>query len=160
MKPWYACEDVHSFTLLSSCPSPQCCNCSGSTARCWCVDCNEALCDDCVLAHRRVTLTRSHRLLNQPQEGPITGHWLFYLWCTSGEHVASLPWMDFNFFPPPPGHSLIFPTKFCRLHPAEALRLFCFTCNQLTCRDCQLVAHKNHRYVRLTFRSKILYSSP
>lgn len=38
------------------------------------------------------------------------------------------------------------PIKFCRLHPSEPLKLFCFTCNQFTCRDCQLTAHKNHRY--------------
>ncbi|XP_072249482.1 uncharacterized protein trim33l [Leuresthes tenuis] len=88
-----------------------CSNCDGLAATCWCLDCNEALCDECVSAHRRVTLTRSHRLLNQlPEE-----------------------------------HSLISPTKFCRLHPFEPLKLFCFTCRQLTCRDCQLVAHMNHR---------------
>lgn len=37
------------------------------------------------------------------------------------------------------------PTKFCRLHPSEPLKIFCFTCNQLTCRDCQLMSHMNHR---------------
>ncbi|KAM4579686.1 uncharacterized protein trim33l isoform 2-T2 [Odontesthes bonariensis] len=93
-------------------PNQQCSNCDGLSARCWCLDCNEALCDECVSAHRRVTLTRSHRLLNQlPEE-----------------------------------HSWISPTKFCRLHPFEPLQLFCFTCRQLTCRDCQLVAHMNHRF--------------
>lgn len=37
------------------------------------------------------------------------------------------------------------PTKFCRVHPSEALKLFCFTCSQFTCRDCQLMDHKSHR---------------
>ncbi|XP_028437464.1 uncharacterized protein LOC114557932 isoform X3 [Perca flavescens] len=87
-------------------------SCDAPAARCWCVDCNEALCDVCVSAHRRVTVTRSHRILNQPQEGGVST-------C---------------------------PTKFCRLHPSEPLKLFCFTCNMLTCRDCQLTAHMNHRY--------------
>uniref|UniRef100_A0A8C6LPJ6 Flocculation protein FLO11-like n=1 Tax=Nothobranchius furzeri TaxID=105023 RepID=A0A8C6LPJ6_NOTFU len=90
----------------------QCSNCDGNLARHWCLDCYEALCGDCVTAHRRVTLTRSHRLLNQP--------------CN-----------DDRFRPP---------IKFCKLHPPEPLRLFCFTCNHLTCRDCQLLAHKNHRF--------------
>ncbi|KAK5605501.1 hypothetical protein CRENBAI_011292 [Crenichthys baileyi] len=90
----------------------QCSTCDGSSASCWCVDCGEALCDDCLAAHRRVTLTRSHRVLNQQPEGP----------------------------------SLAFPTKFCRSHPSEELKLFCFTCCQLTCRDCQLADHKNHRF--------------
>ncbi|XP_044062713.1 mucin-5AC isoform X2 [Siniperca chuatsi] len=92
--------------------SQQCSSCDGSSARCWCLDCNEALCNVCVSAHRRVTLTRSHRILNQPPAGAV-----------------STP-----------------PTKFCRLHPSETLKLFCFTCNQLTCRDCQLMTHMNHRY--------------
>ncbi|TDH11195.1 hypothetical protein EPR50_G00058270 [Perca flavescens] len=92
--------------------SQQCSSCDAPAARCWCVDCNEALCDVCVSAHRRVTVTRSHRILNQPQEGGVST-------C---------------------------PTKFCRLHPSEPLKLFCFTCNMLTCRDCQLTAHMNHRY--------------
>uniref|UniRef100_A0A1A7XJZ8 Tripartite motif-containing 33-like n=1 Tax=Iconisemion striatum TaxID=60296 RepID=A0A1A7XJZ8_9TELE len=90
----------------------QCSNCDGSLARHWCLDCYEALCGDCVTAHRRVTLTRSHRILNQPHNDD----------------------------------DLISPIKFCTLHPLEPLRLFCFTCNHLTCRDCQLLAHKNHRF--------------
>ncbi|XP_060937479.1 transcription intermediary factor 1-alpha [Limanda limanda] len=90
----------------------QCCSCDTSSSRCWCVDCGEALCDDCVSAHRRVTLTRSHRILNQP-----------------------------------PGNVSTPPTKFCRLHPSEPLKLFCRTCFQYTCRDCQLIGHMNHRYL-------------
>ncbi|XP_038568332.1 transcription intermediary factor 1-beta [Micropterus salmoides] len=90
----------------------QCSSCDNSSARCWCLDCNEALCDVCVSAHRRVTLTRSHRILNQPAAGCV-----------------STP-----------------PTKFCRIHPSEPLKLFCFTCKQVTCRDCQLMTHMNHSY--------------
>ncbi|CAI5661597.1 unnamed protein product [Oreochromis niloticus] len=92
--------------------SQQCSNCDATSAACWCLDCNEALCGVCVSAHRRVTVTRSHRLLHHPPEGNI----------------------------------LSSPTKFCRLHPSEPLKLICFTCKQLTCRDCQLTTHMNHRY--------------
>ncbi|XP_068586095.1 E3 ubiquitin-protein ligase TRIM33 isoform X2 [Cebidichthys violaceus] len=88
------------------------CSCGSASFRCWCLDCNEALCYDCLSAHRRVTLTRSHRILNQPPAGDV-----------------STP-----------------PIKFCRLHPSEPLKLFCFTCNQFTCRDCQLASHMNHSY--------------
>ncbi|KAM4735517.1 uncharacterized protein trim33l isoform 2-T2 [Anableps anableps] len=90
----------------------QCGSCEGCSASCWCLDCSEALCDACLAAHRRVTLTRSHRVLNHQPEGT----------------------------------SLISPIKFCRRHPSEELKLFCFTCSQLTCRDCQLADHKNHRF--------------
>ncbi|XP_054916969.1 LOW QUALITY PROTEIN: mucin-5AC-like [Poeciliopsis prolifica] len=90
----------------------QCGTCDGASASCWCVNCNEALCDACLAAHRRVTLTRSHRVLNRQPEGP----------------------------------SLVFPIKFCRIHPSEELKLFCFSCCQLTCRDCQLADHQSHRF--------------
>ncbi|XP_029440466.1 transcription intermediary factor 1-beta [Rhinatrema bivittatum] len=35
---------------------------------------------------------------------------------------------------------------FCPLHKHEPLLLFCDTCDTLTCRDCQLQAHKDHQY--------------
>lgn len=34
---------------------------------------------------------------------------------------------------------------FCSIHKQELLRLFCETCDLLTCRDCQLAKHKDHR---------------
>ncbi|XP_010220525.1 PREDICTED: transcription intermediary factor 1-beta [Tinamus guttatus] len=34
----------------------------------------------------------------------------------------------------------------CALHKQEPLVLFCDTCDTLTCRDCQLSAHKDHQY--------------
>lgn len=30
--------------------------------------------------------------------------------------------------------------------PQEKLALFCETCDKLTCRDCQLVDHRDHKY--------------
>uniref|UniRef100_A0A4W3HSE3 RING-type E3 ubiquitin transferase n=1 Tax=Callorhinchus milii TaxID=7868 RepID=A0A4W3HSE3_CALMI len=35
---------------------------------------------------------------------------------------------------------------FCPVHRQEQLKLFCETCDRLTCRDCQLLEHKEHRY--------------
>uniref|UniRef100_A0A672HTZ3 RING-type E3 ubiquitin transferase n=1 Tax=Salarias fasciatus TaxID=181472 RepID=A0A672HTZ3_SALFA len=35
---------------------------------------------------------------------------------------------------------------FCDVHKQEPLKLFCETCDLLTCRDCQLVKHKDHNY--------------
>uniref|UniRef100_A0A672JFP7 RING-type E3 ubiquitin transferase n=1 Tax=Salarias fasciatus TaxID=181472 RepID=A0A672JFP7_SALFA len=35
---------------------------------------------------------------------------------------------------------------FCPVHKKEPLKLFCETCDTLTCRDCQLLEHKEHRY--------------
>ncbi|XP_035745764.1 transcription intermediary factor 1-beta, partial [Egretta garzetta] len=35
---------------------------------------------------------------------------------------------------------------YCSVHKHEPLVLFCNTCDTLTCRDCQLNAHKDHQY--------------
>lgn len=35
---------------------------------------------------------------------------------------------------------------FCPYHKKEQLKLYCETCDKLTCRDCQLLEHKEHRY--------------
>lgn len=35
---------------------------------------------------------------------------------------------------------------FCTIHPHEQLSLFCQTCDRLTCRDCQLSEHRDHKY--------------
>ncbi|GFY65681.1 transcription intermediary factor 1-alpha [Trichonephila inaurata madagascariensis] len=34
----------------------------------------------------------------------------------------------------------------CTKHPSEQLRLYCESCDKLTCRDCQLDQHKAHKY--------------
>ncbi|XP_055750208.1 uncharacterized protein LOC129831153 isoform X2 [Salvelinus fontinalis] len=43
----------------------------------------------------------------------------------------------------PPGFSR---TALCPIHKREQMKLFCVTCDQLTCRDCQLTFHKEHKY--------------
>lgn len=35
---------------------------------------------------------------------------------------------------------------FCTVHTKEQLSLFCQTCDRLTCRDCQLSEHREHKY--------------
>jgi len=34
----------------------------------------------------------------------------------------------------------------CPSHTQESLRFFCLVCEELTCKDCQLITHKGHRY--------------
>lgn len=37
---------------------------------------------------------------------------------------------------------------FCDIHKQEPLKLFCETCDRLTCRDCQLLKHKDHKWAQ------------
>uniref|UniRef100_A0A4W5QND8 B box-type domain-containing protein n=1 Tax=Hucho hucho TaxID=62062 RepID=A0A4W5QND8_9TELE len=44
----------------------------------------------------------------------------------------------------PPGFSR---KALCSIHKREQMKIFCVTCDQLTCRDCQLTFHKEHNFI-------------
>ena len=55
------------------------------------------------------------------------------------------------------------PTSTCQEHEGELLKLYCFECEQLICRDCTLVDHVGHKYkfvksVADAFREEVLSS--
>ena len=55
------------------------------------------------------------------------------------------------------------PTSACQEHEGELLKLYCFECEQLICRDCTLVDHAGHKYkfvksVADAFREEVLSS--
>nr|XP_040019510.1 transcription intermediary factor 1-alpha-like isoform X2 [Gasterosteus aculeatus aculeatus] len=82
----------------------------------FCVDCVEYLCSTCVEAHHRVKFTKDHTIRQKAE-------------IMHEVHGAS------------PQRQM-----FCNIHKQEPLKLFCETCDLLTCRDCQLVKHKDHNY--------------
>ncbi|XP_041650486.1 transcription intermediary factor 1-alpha-like [Cheilinus undulatus] len=94
-----------------------CMTCDDNTeAAGFCVNCVEYLCTTCVEAHQRVKFTKDHTI-RQKAEAP----------------------QEVN------GASTLRPV-FCDIHKQEPLKLFCETCDLLTCRDCQLAKHKDHNY--------------
>ncbi|XP_056129020.1 E3 ubiquitin-protein ligase TRIM33 isoform X2 [Lampris incognitus] len=84
----------------------------------FCVECGEWLCKTCVEAHQRVKITKDHKIRTKEDAGAVS------------ESVGSS------------GQRPVF----CPVHKQEPLKLFCETCDTLTCRDCQLLEHKEHRY--------------
>uniref|UniRef100_A0A4W5MV00 RING-type E3 ubiquitin transferase n=1 Tax=Hucho hucho TaxID=62062 RepID=A0A4W5MV00_9TELE len=82
----------------------------------FCAECGEWLCKTCIEAHQRVKITKDHKIRKKED--------------VSEESV---------------GVSEQRPV-FCPIHKQEPLKLFCETCDTLTCRDCQLLEHKEHRY--------------
>ncbi|KAK6470389.1 E3 ubiquitin-protein ligase TRIM33 [Huso huso] len=82
----------------------------------FCVECGEWLCKTCIEAHQRVKFTKDHVIRRKDD--------------VSAEPVGTS------------GQRAVF----CPIHKQEALKLFCETCDRLTCRDCQLQEHKEHRY--------------
>ncbi|XP_023687160.1 E3 ubiquitin-protein ligase TRIM33 isoform X2 [Paramormyrops kingsleyae] len=82
----------------------------------FCVECGEWLCKTCIEAHQRVKFTKDHKIRKKEEVSSESVE-------TSGQRPV-----------------------FCPIHKQEALKLFCETCDTLTCRDCQLLEHKEHRY--------------
>ncbi|XP_064603397.1 E3 ubiquitin-protein ligase TRIM33-like isoform X2 [Liolophura sinensis] len=86
----------------------------------FCTECMEWLCEQCVQAHRRVRVTKDHLIqAKEKVQAQGNGH-------------SSLQGKD-RFMA-------------CKLHQHEPLKLYCETCDTLTCRDCQLLEHKEHKY--------------
>ncbi|KAK5894255.1 hypothetical protein CesoFtcFv8_010967 [Champsocephalus esox] len=83
----------------------------------FCVECGEWLCKTCVEAHQRVKITKDHKIHTKEDAD------------AASESVGA-------------GQRPVF----CPIHKQEPLKLFCETCDTLTCRDCQLLEHKEHRY--------------
>ncbi|NXL46195.1 TRI66 protein, partial [Podilymbus podiceps] len=81
-----------------------------------CTSCNKWLCSSCTEEHRHGKET-GDRLLPVSLKG-----------CTGTEDEAS----EFSLF--------------CPVHAQEPLKLFCETCDTLTCRSCLLTEHKEHRF--------------
>ncbi|XP_056455086.1 transcription intermediary factor 1-alpha-like [Gadus chalcogrammus] len=95
-----------------------CMTCEDNTeAAGFCVDCVEYLCATCVEAHQRVKFTKDHAIRHK---------------------VDGTREVDGLSAPQRP--------VFCDVHKKEPLKLFCETCDLLTCRDCQLLKHKDHSY--------------
>ncbi|XP_001605295.1 E3 ubiquitin-protein ligase TRIM33 [Nasonia vitripennis] len=100
----------------------KCTNCSeNAIATSWCVECEELICQNCVMAHQRLKITKDHTI--KPKEEIAN----------DGESGKK-------------GEKKLPVYLFCTLHPHEQLSLFCQTCDRLTCRDCQLTEHRDHKY--------------
>ncbi|XP_072233306.1 transcription intermediary factor 1-alpha isoform X2 [Leuresthes tenuis] len=97
--------------------SQVCMSCDDNTeATGYCVECVEFLCVTCIEAHQRVKFTRDHTIRQKEEVSPEA------LGLSTQKPV------------------------FCDIHKQEPLKLFCETCDRLTCRDCQLLKHKDHNY--------------
>ncbi|XP_071415021.1 tripartite motif-containing protein 66 isoform X2 [Pithys albifrons albifrons] len=84
-----------------------------------CTRCNKWLCSSCTEEHRHGKET-GDRFLSVSLKG-----------CTATEDEAT----EFSLF--------------CPVHTHDPLKLFCETCDTLTCRSCLLAEHKEHRFRHL-----------
>ncbi|XP_031408556.1 transcription intermediary factor 1-alpha [Meleagris gallopavo] len=106
----------HSYHFFF-CSCQVCTSCEDNAeAHGFCVECVEWLCKTCIRAHQRVKFTKDHTVRQKEEVSPEA------VGVTSQRPV------------------------FCPFHKKEQLKLYCETCDKLTCRDCQLLEHKEHRY--------------
>lgn len=97
----------------------KCGNCEdNSEATGQCNECKEFLCDKCTAAHRRVRVTREHRIISLTE-------------LTTEEK----------------GNNNLCNPDSCPEHNREELTYFCQTCDKLICRECTVVNHPKTTHV-------------
>jgi hypothetical protein len=81
----------------------------------YCIECQQKFCEACISAHRGIRLTRGHTLLDIGDDGKV---------------------------PETVGKML---TLHCDKHLNEALKLYCFECNEVICFMCFATSHPSHK---------------
>ena len=95
----------------------QCESCSGGKAEAFCRHCMEFICSECVKSHGRLKVFKSHKITSMEQFCMLVG----------GSRKIPVPEAPLQ----------------CKVHD-EVVKLYCYTCNQLICRDCVIDDHADH----------------
>ena len=100
------------------------CDESSDTAVVYCTECREFLCTLCSESHKRIRRTSNHDMV-----------------CFRDKNAAKrMKPQDFHCAEPK--------------HEEEILKFYCKTCQQLICRDCLLIKHKDHEHADLAAVAK------
>ena len=118
-------KDIHSLMKKASHPQQVTCDkCTTANATGYCKDCSKFLCTECDGVHKNW--------------GPTSNHHLTSL----DEVTASTSQLD-----PAKQNDQFKPTLTCSVPSHdEPLKYFCDTCDESICRDCAILAHKDHKY--------------
>ncbi|XP_078599312.1 tripartite motif-containing protein 2-like [Branchiostoma floridae x Branchiostoma japonicum] len=92
----------------------------GNAAEFYCVECTDHMCQTCNGVHRRLKITRSHKVVTIQE-------------LQSGQASTELPASE---------------TFRCEDHN-ELNKFYCDTCHRVICLHCVVTAHKDHQYVEL-----------
>ena len=88
----------------------------------FCHDCSKYICTDCAKAHKQ-------------------------MWLLSSHHVVSIDSLRSTIIENPPEKlQVVYGEVKCSKHQDEPLKLYCYSCNKLVCRDCIVIDHKDHNY--------------
>ena len=95
-----------------------CEQCAGEKSVAFCRQCAEFICSDCVAIHKKIRV--------------FAGHVVASLEDLKKGGVKNIPLKEA-------------PARKCVEHD-KTLKLFCFDCERLTCRDCIVIEHKEHKF--------------
>ena len=95
-----------------------CEQCAGEKSVAFCRQCAEFICGDCVAIHKRIRV--------------LAGHVVASLEDLKKGGVKNIPLKAA-------------PARKCAEHD-KTLKLFCFDCERLICRDCTIIEHKEHKF--------------
>ena len=92
--------------------------CSGAKAEAFCRQCTDFICNDCAKLHKKLKVFAGHRVvtLQELKEGG----------------AKAIPLKEA-------------PPSMCKDHN-EQLKIYCFDCNHLICRDCVISDHAGHKF--------------
>ena len=95
-----------------------CEQCAGEKSVAFCRQCAEFICGDCVAIHKKIRV--------------LAGHVVASLEDLKKGGVKNIPLKEV-------------PARKCAEHD-KTLKLFCFDCERLICRDCTIIEHKEHKF--------------
>ena len=98
-----------------------CEQCSGGEATAFCRHCTEFICEECVKSHQKMKAFAEHKVT-------------FLEKLRIGKVVATKASLS----------TTVAPATKCAIHD-ELMKIYCFDCNCLVCRDCLVFDHKEHK---------------
>uniref|UniRef100_A0A1X7UGU5 Uncharacterized protein n=1 Tax=Amphimedon queenslandica TaxID=400682 RepID=A0A1X7UGU5_AMPQE len=116
------------YSLMKKVADPQqvtCDNCTTANATGYCKDCSKFLCTECDGVHKKWGPTSNHQLTSLDE---VTASDV-----SSTSQLLAPAKQEAPFICPIPSHD-------------EPLKYYCDTCDESICRDCIMLAHKDHKY--------------
>lgn len=124
----------------NSSPKGTQCSVCGEDHVAFCIECQDFLCDDCVVDHEQMALTKDHRIISTPTSSQASSR------KTTPPGVSTIIQSPPGEQPPPFDEE---ECSTCDKHPEEKLAYFCQTCVAVVCNSCSVSDHSHHSCMTL-----------
>uniref|UniRef100_A0A1X7SMC2 RING-type domain-containing protein n=2 Tax=Amphimedon queenslandica TaxID=400682 RepID=A0A1X7SMC2_AMPQE len=117
------------YSLMKKVVDPEqvvtCDNCTTANATGYCTNCSQFLCTECISMHKKWALFANHQVTSLDE---VTASDV-----SSTSQLLAPAKQEAPLICPIPSHD-------------EPLKYYCDTCDESICRDCIMLAHKDHKY--------------